>query len=131
MDRVCNVPYKLSRPCGQPGCPTLSSDSYCPEHKKAKVRRYDRERGTATERGYNSRWTRYSILYRKKNPLCVECLKEDLIVGSQHTDHIIAVTGPNDPLFWEPTNHQALCQPCHSRKTVLEDGGLGNKPKSI
>jgi 5-methylcytosine-specific restriction protein A len=118
------MPMKPLRPCGQPGCPELSNESYCPEHKREKVQRYDKARGTATERGYNSRWAAYSRLFRKKNPLCVECLKESLIVGSQHVDHIIAVKGANDPLFWKESNHQALCQPCHSRKTILVDGGF-------
>lgn len=118
------MPSKLPRPCGQPGCPELTGDGYCPEHKKAKVQRYDKERGSAAERGYNSRWQAYSRLYRKKNPLCVDCLKENRITGSQHVDHIVAVKGPNDPLFWKESNHQSLCASCHSRKTILVDGGF-------
>jgi 5-methylcytosine-specific restriction protein A len=118
------IPQALKRPCNQPGCPELTNDSYCPEHKREKVKRYDQSRGSAAERGYSNRWSNYSRLYRKKNPLCIICLKDNRIVSSQHVDHIIAVKGPNDPLFWAPTNHQALCQPCHSRKTVLEDGGF-------
>jgi 5-methylcytosine-specific restriction protein A len=120
------MPVKLLRPCNQPGCPELTGDGYCPEHKKAKAQKYDKDRGSASERGYNSRWAAYSRLYRKKNPLCVECLKEDRITGSQHVDHIIAVKGKDDPLFWDPKNHQALCQPHHSSKTAKEDGGFGN-----
>ena len=42
-------------------------------------------------------------------------------------DHKIAVDGPNDPLFWEESNHQALCHSCHSEKTVKENGGFGNE----
>jgi hypothetical protein len=34
-------------------------------------------------------------------------------------DHDQRVTGPDDPTFWTgPFN--ALCHPCHSRKTALE-----------
>lgn len=40
-------------------------------------------------------------------------------------DHIVAVAGPADPLFWKTENHQALCGTCHKRKTALENGGFG------
>ena len=40
-------------------------------------------------------------------------------------DHKIAVTGAADPTFWDSANHQALCHPCHSRKTCKENGGFG------
>lgn len=31
-------------------------------------------------------------------------------------------------LFWEPTNHQAICADCHGRKSFL-DGSHDNSPK--
>lgn len=31
-------------------------------------------------------------------------------------------------LFWEPTNHQAICEDCHGRKSFL-DGSHDNSPK--
>lgn len=27
-------------------------------------------------------------------------------------------------MFWDQRNHQTLCEPCHNRKTALEDGGF-------
>ncbi|WP_312876112.1 HNH endonuclease [Paenibacillus alginolyticus] len=59
----------------------------------------------------------------------MKCLKDNKIVPSEHVDHIIAVNGPGDPLFWKEDNHQALCQPCHSRKTIAEDGGFKGRMK--
>jgi 5-methylcytosine-specific restriction protein A len=115
------MPSKLKRPCNHPGCPELTGDGYCPEHKKVKAQRYDRERGSAAERGYSSRWNNYSRLYRKKNPLCATCLKDNRVTPSEHVDHIIPINGPNDPLFWLPSNHQSLCKSCHSTKTIVED----------
>lgn len=115
----------LKRFCRKQGCNTLTDTGYCEAHTTV-GQQYDQYRGTPAERGYTSRWAKYSRLYRKKHPLCVDCLKDGRIVASQHTDHIIAVSGPNDPLFYSESNHQALCAPCHSRKTVLEDGGFGN-----
>jgi 5-methylcytosine-specific restriction protein A len=39
------------------------------------------------------------------------------------------VTGPDDPLFYDPDNHQPLCASHHGRKTAKENGGFGNKPR--
>lgn len=36
-------------------------------------------------------------------------------------DHIIPVSGPNDPLFWQRSNHQPLIHGHHSRKTATYD----------
>ncbi|MDE9591062.1 HNH endonuclease, partial [Xenorhabdus bovienii] len=36
-------------------------------------------------------------------------------------DHIIPIQGDADVLFWPASNHQALCQTCHNRKTVQTD----------
>ncbi|WEG14915.1 HNH endonuclease [Pullulanibacillus sp. KACC 23026] len=57
------------------------------------------------------------------------CLKDGRLEPSRHTDHIKPVSGPNDPLFWDPNNHQALCVSCHSTKTAKEDGGFGRRKK--
>ncbi|WP_256846926.1 HNH endonuclease [Paenibacillus sp. Pae108] len=119
------MPQKLKRACNQPGCPALTHDRYCPLHKKQKQQRYQQERGTAASRGYTYQWQKYRLRFLKKNPLCVHCENKGVLTPSEHVDHIIAVTGPNDPLFWKESNHQALCHSCHSRKTVLEDGGFG------
>jgi 5-methylcytosine-specific restriction protein A len=89
------------------------------------------KRSTPADRGYNARWRRYSTEYRNRNPLCVECMKRGkltpVIGGMGCVDHIVPVTGPDDPLFWDESNHQSLCHTCHSRKTTTEDGGFGNK----
>ena len=121
-------PMKPARPCRYPGCPNLTDDKsgFCDAHRKAEMARYDSQRGTATQRGYDSRWAEYSRLYRKEHPLCVMCEAEGRIVVSEVVDHIKAVTGPDDPLFWEPSNHQALCLFHHSQKTMNLDGGFGH-----
>lgn len=86
-------------------------------------------KGNTTERGYGVRWARYSKQYRKDNPLCVDCLAMGRLTSVEHgghVDHIQAVTGPDDPQFWNPANHASRCISCHSRKTAQEDGGFGN-----
>ena len=126
------MPVAPRKPCRI--CGALSNGSYCGQHQKKKeeqVRaeriKYDQVRGTRTERGYSNRWLKVSKLYRQEHPLCVMCEKKGILKLAECVDHIIAVSGPDDPLFYEPSNWQSLCHSCHSEKTAKEDGGLGNK----
>lgn len=119
--------------CKASGCGKLTEGSYCEKHthkrqisQRERYKQLDAERGTAHSRGYDSRWKRYSASYRRANPLCVMCKRKGLLKAAECVDHIIPVTGSDDPLFWEPSNHQALCTSCHSIKTSAEDGGFGN-----
>jgi 5-methylcytosine-specific restriction protein A len=86
-----------------------------------------KSRLSAQERGYTSRWARYSRRFRKNHPLCADCFKRGIVKVGGHVDHVVPVSGPDDPLFWEPTNHQNLCETCHSVKTARQDGGFGHK----
>lgn len=106
------------RPCSYPGCPVLVEHGYCDRHKKGR-------RGTSASRGYGYRWRKYTKRYLAENPLCVECEKEGIVAEATDVDHKVAVKGPDDPLFWEPKNHQGLCHPHHSMKTARENGGFG------
>lgn len=65
-------------------------------------------------------------MFLGEHPLCLKCEEVGIVKGSTDVDHI-KPAGPNDPLFWEPTNHQALCHKHHSEKTAKEDGGWGNR----
>ena len=93
---------------------------YCKGHGKRKAERYERHRGTSTHRGYNANWRRYRLAYLGSYPWCVECDKLANVV-----DHIVPHRG-SYALFWDPGNHQAMCDRCHSSKTAREDGGFGN-----
>lgn len=104
---------KPKRPCFVPTCPYLQP---CPDHSK----HYDRRRPSAARRGYGSRWQAYSKAYLEEHPFCVQCGQP-----SCQTDHKIPVSGPDDPLFWDPENHQALCRTCHSSKTARQSSGWG------
>jgi len=124
------------RPCTKPGCGKLVDKGRCDEHqveaegrRKASAQRYNKERGSAASRGYDARWTAYSKDYRSRNPLCVDCLTVGVLTSVEHgghVDHIKAVAGPDDPLFWSEDNHQSLCNSHHSAKTAREDQGFGN-----
>lgn len=90
----------------------------------ASAKDYDRRRGTSTARGYSWRWQRYAIAFKREHPFCATpgCTRP-----ARHVDHIQPVTGPGDPLFWEPANHQPLCHSCHSRKTATVDRHAGRR----
>lgn len=95
----------------------------------ASQQRYDATRPSSSARGYGKRWGRYRRAFIARHPLCVMCQRNGRLVSATQVDHIRAVTGPGDPLFWDESNHQALCRSCHSRKTVTVDGGLGHTRK--
>jgi hypothetical protein len=62
-----------------------------------------------------------------RNPLCVECERQGRITPATVVDHIIPHKG-NLELFWDEDNLQALCKPCHDRKTAKE-GRWGEKAR--
>lgn len=123
------MPLKPSRPCKYPGCPALTDNKsgYCPQHLKEIRQRYDSQRNGSTARGYDWQWQKYRKAYLAEHPLCVECEKLGWVKAATTVDHIIPVSGPDDPLFWAPNNHQSLCTEHHNRKTAKEDGGFGNR----
>jgi 5-methylcytosine-specific restriction enzyme A len=57
------------------------------------------------------------------HPLCVLCELQGRVEPATCVDHISAMTGPNDPRWYDASNHRSLCQRCHSAKTVRQDGG--------
>ena len=118
-------PTKLRTACAQQGCPALINERRCPEHKRAETRRYDQQRGSSSARGYGVRWRKYRtwFLSQTANIFCATGCGQP----ATDVDHIKAVTGPNDPFFYAPTNHQALCHACHSRKTVGDGRWAGVK----
>lgn len=92
--------------------------------RRRTVKKRDR-RPSAARRGYGHRWRRYRAAFLRRNPLCRRCLRKGITAAACEVDHVRPVSGPDDPLFWKPSNHQALCKPCHSRKTQAEDKGRG------
>ena len=60
-------------------------------------------------------WKRISKAFLKAHPLCIMCLAKRIITPSKHTDHINGFE--NREQFFNWNNLQALCIPCHSKKT--------------
>ena len=120
-----DMPTRPKHPCNHPGCPTLvSGGAYCPAHAKQRLAEYERRRGSSTQRGYDRRWGQYRAAYLAAHPLCVRCEATGIITPATVVDHITPHKGNRD-LFWDTTNHQALCKACHDRKTATEDGRWG------
>lgn len=77
------------------------------------------------DRPYNSkRWRKASHSFLVRNPLCVYCLQQGRTTAAQVTDHI-----DHDRFdFWDKRGWQALCRPCHDRKSG-QDGNYKRKEK--
>lgn len=116
-------------------------DRYCERHKEAGARRdaeakaksakYREQRrvkqaGNSNARGYTYRWKKLRDRFIAQHPYCEECFKQGKIVMATDVDHIVPHKGDRS-LLYDEQNLQALCHSCHSRKTVTEDGGFGNR----
>ena len=97
------MPHRPLRPCTYPGgCPEVSEQSRCPEHRRA----------NASTRGYNYEWHKIRVQVLEGEPNCRRCGKQ-----AQMVDHIrpIRLGGTHDI-----ANLQPLCNPCHGQKTVAD-----------
>ena len=105
------MPIKPKHECNQNGCTILipSGQPYCEKHKKEIKKyhdeRYDKKRGTATERGYDRRWQKVRKMYLSRHPFCEQCSKDSIITTAYLVHHI---DGSKD-------NFMSLCKNCHNR----------------
>lgn len=123
------MPTRPKTNCKFPRCAQLikPGDMYCAEHKKQVDADYNRNRETAHGKMYAKRWKKAREIYLSQNPLCEECKRGGRIKAASEIDHIKPHDG-NMALFWDSDNNwQALCKPCHSRKTARESSFTGSK----
>ncbi|RCS25946.1 HNH endonuclease [Phyllobacterium salinisoli] len=103
------MPSRAPRICG---CGhRIAPGVACPcEERRARERkaRHDQRRPTARQRGYTAEWERESKAFLAANPACRRCGVPAALV-----DHIQPHKG-NQRLFWNRSNWQPLCRPCHS-----------------
>lgn len=104
--------------CAHPMCGVIVpyGTKYCDKHKTE--HRTDRKSSGA--RGYDSKWQRARKKYLRLHPLCCMCKEEGRITTATVVDHIKPHRG-DQKLFWDESNWQPLCKPCHDRKTWRED----------
>lgn len=97
--------------------------SFRTHHQRSSAERNkeaDQRRGTAHQRGYDTKWSREAKAYRFEHPLCVGCKACGRVTASTLTDHIVPHKG-DDKLFWRRSNWQALCKWHHDKvKQILE-----------
>lgn len=120
------MPFAAPKPCGHIGCRAMAvpTTGRCAKHQ-GEIKQRDRDRGSAAKRGYGHKWRQARDEFLSAHPLCVDCQRRDVLTASSEVDHIVPHKGDLS-LFWRRSNWQALCKPCHSRKTASEDGGFGN-----
>lgn len=96
--------------CGHPGC---FSTRPCARHPRS-VSQSDTK--TAEEKKfYNSYlWQKTRNGYRELHPWCELHLQRKEYVYAQMVDHIIRIRDGGPSL--DPSNMQALCNPCHNAK---------------
>ncbi len=114
------MPQRPLRPCKRPGCPavTRNKDGYCDEHKQYAVsKKKQYRRGKKTLHFYGTaRWQRCRNWYKKRHPLCEDCLERGKFVPVYCVDHIIEIKDGGAEL--EEDNLRSLCRRCHSVKTA-------------
>jgi len=117
------MPIKPPKPCPVPGCGRLipAGTSRCREHASKihqavnqKRPSYYREYGTA-------RWKKLRAWVLLDSPLCAECNRRGETVPATVVDHRTPVAAGG--AMYEIENLQALCKPCHARKTGEERRG--------
>ena len=73
---------------------------------------------------YTYAWQKASKAFLRANPLCVMCERLGRTTAATVVDHKTPHRG-DARLFWDRTNWQSLCGPCHdSAKQAEEKGGL-------
>lgn len=104
------MPTRPRRPCAAPGCGVLVSRGRCESHRRA----------SRHARGYGKEWQPIRERILTEQPFCRICRENGRVTAANEVDHIDGNSRNNDP-----ANLRSLCKPCHSRKTVLRDGGFG------
>ena len=99
---------KLATPCRTPRCPAIAGPrGLCAGHARA----YERQRGTAAQRGYGTMHRQWRAAILARDVICRACGKSP----SREADHVIPLSQGGG---WSLANGQGLCKPCHSRKTL-------------
>jgi len=87
---------------------------------KQQNRRYDTNKSSIARYGFNyRRWRKIRRMHLIQNPLCAECLKQNIINLATQVDHIKPHRG--DPVkFYDRKNLQSLCTSHHNQKSAKE-----------
>lgn len=121
---------RLRKLCCEPGCDEFAETggNRCPDCQaiwgaRVAARKQQAKAAAVAQAGamfYASmRWRKARSAFLDRHPLCADCLSLGLMVEAREVDHIKPHRG-DARLMWDRSNWQALCKPCHSRKTARE-----------
>ncbi len=126
------MPWKPKRPCAKPGCPGLvEAGGKCPvcgyQPGARPGREYERERGSAASRGYDSDWRRFRLWFLTRHPVCEHVDEQGRRCFEPAVDvhHVIpkAEGGPDSE-----ENCRALCHRHHSAVEAESGRRWGPRP---
>ncbi|MFZ6813737.1 HNH endonuclease [Undibacterium sp. Rencai35W] len=99
----------------------LVTPGYCARHQVALHRDYGRaRRGFDAERTFyqSVAWRTLRAAFLRLHPVCCRCEARGVIVAAVVADHVLPIKDGGARL--DEANLQALCVPCHNRKTASE-----------
>lgn len=82
---------------------------------------------TSAQRGYGYRWQQARVAFLRVHPLCCFCMRNGMTVAASVVDHITPHEG-NQDLFWDRSNWQSLCAPCHSGVKQRQEAAAAREP---
>ncbi len=101
--------------------PPVFRPSHAPPPAERRTR-YDRDRGSASARGYDRDWERLRDAHLTANPLCVVCEAAGRLTAASVVDHIQSIRDRPD-LRLDPANLRSMCKPHHDSRTATEQRG--------
>lgn len=118
------MPVAPLHPCPHPGCgvPIPRKDRWCPEHTRQHARQDSQRRNRDRTGEYGSRWQRLREIILGRSPLCACCEAHSQVRPANVVDHIVDHKG-DQRLFWDESNLQTLCTPCHDARVDAGDFG--------
>lgn len=104
----------------RPGLPPRFKPSQAPTAIAVqKISKAGNFRGSPRDRGYDARWDRLSIAFRKRHPFCLWCAQAGRDTLTDLVDHVLPVADRPE-LRHEWSNLLALCTHHHGVKASME-----------
>jgi 5-methylcytosine-specific restriction protein A len=97
--------------------PSLPSSPRRPWQPAPQKRVYVQHAARSPEYG-TARWQAARAAQLARKPCCEECTRQGRVTPATVCDHITPVRLGGG--FYETSNHQSLCRPCHQAKSASE-----------
>lgn len=75
---------------------------------------------TSSQRGYGYKWQQARLVHLQHHPLCIYCERAGRVTEATVVDHVVPHRG-DEALFWDRSNWQSLCKPCHDSTKRREE----------